>query len=159
MPDCLRLSLLLLAALVMSACAGPQPGSSSDRINGLVTSMVDGEERPTPGASVTLSVPGNDELVGVAVSNYAGTFAIDRLSNKVTQVEVRLLRSQEYQVKIVSPEHYIMKQQFTFGRGTEQWIFALDAKTASLGDDDLLVMPTGEGNGLTFGGTVRRGTR
>lgn len=159
MTDCLRVSLLLIASLVMAACAGPQQGQSSDRIHGLVTTMVDGQERPVAQASIRLTVPGDDELVGFAVSTYAGTFAIDGLSNRVTAVDVPLLRKQEYEVRIESVEHYIMKQRFAFGRGSEDWIFTLVNKTSALGDDDSMVVPIGEEPGLTFGGTVRRGTR
>ncbi len=157
MSDSLPRSVALASVLRISACAGVQQGQSSDRINGLVTSVVDGGERPVAEASVKLSIPGNEELVGIATTNFAGTFFIDRLSNRLTYKEAQLLRKQEYLVEIEVPEHYLMKQRFTFDRGPEDWIFTLVSKTADLGDDEGLLPPTGEGNGLTFGGSVRRG--
>ena len=157
MSEHLRSALAVLATLFLCACAGAQPGGSADRINGIVTSLVDGQERPTSEAKVTLSILGNEDLVGVATTNFAGTFFIDRLSNRVTYEEAPLLRKQEYQVEIVSAEHYIMKQRFTFGHGTEDWTFTLDSKTSTIDNDDLLQPPSGEGNGLTFGGSVRKG--
>ena len=150
--------IFLVASLMsLASCAGVQRGQSSDRINGLVTSMIDGEERPVSTATVRLSVPDNEDLIGVATTTFAGTFSVDRLSNRVTEKEAELLRNQEYVVEIQAPEHYLMKQRFTFDKGVEDWTFMMILKTADLGSADSLLPPTGDGNGLTFGGAVRKG--
>ena len=147
----------LTLALAITSCAAVPRGQSSDRINGLVTSMVDGEEKPVSTATVRLSVPGDENLLGVATTTFAGTFSVDRLSNRLTEQDAQLLRNQEYVVEVQAPEHYLMKQRFTFEKGVEDWTFIMILKTADLGSDDSLLPPTGEGNGLTFGGAVRKG--
>jgi hypothetical protein len=152
-----HLSALVALILSVTACAGVQKGQPIDRINGLVSSVVDGVEKPVAIATVKLSIDGNEELIGVGTTTFAGTFFIDRLSNRLTQQEARLLRDQEYVIEIQAPEHFLMKQRFTFGKGAEDWIFILDSKTADLGTDDSLMPPTGPSNRLTFGGSVRRG--
>ncbi len=93
----------LITALAITSCAGVQRGQSSDRINGLVTSMVDGEEKPVSTATVRLSVPGNEDLIGVATTTFAGTFSVDRLSNRLTEQDAQLLRNQEYVVEVQAP--------------------------------------------------------
>ena len=42
----LRFFAAFTVALALSSCAGVQRGQSSDRINGMVTSVVDGAEKP-----------------------------------------------------------------------------------------------------------------
>lgn len=153
------LPLLLVAALVLPSCTGAQRGGTSDRINGLVTTVVDGEEVPVALAQVEVSIAGSDNLRGMFTTNDAGHFAMDRLADKITWAEQPLLRNQEYRIRIESAEHYIMKQLFTYGRGTEDWVFTLQSKDFMLSSESTPPPPpAGDGEGwLTFGGTVRRG--
>lgn len=153
------LLVFLLGAFLVSGCAATQQGTAGDRINGLVHSLIDGEERPVSQASVKLSLTDDDELVGVATTNYAGTFFIDRLSNRITYREARLRRNQEYLVEVEAPEHYLLRQSFTFGKGAEDWVFTLELKTAELGDDPGLQPSSDDPTRLRPRGSVRKGTR
>jgi hypothetical protein len=115
----------LLLALLLGACATPQHGSSSDRIDGVVTSVVDDQQVPVAQASVTLSIPGSAELVGVVVTTVSGAFFIDRLSNRVTREEVRLVQHQEYEVEVRAVGYLPVTELVVFEHGAAEWTFEM----------------------------------
>ena len=120
----------------------------------------DGEEQPVARAHVEIHLPDNEDLVGVATTNYAGRFSINELSNPLTQSEQPLSRKQDYLVQIRSPEHYILTGTLRFEYGSEEWTFVLIHKDNSLRSDKTVtpsLNPEADAT-LSMGGAVRKGS-
>lgn len=153
----LFLTLALLLGLALAAC-GPAHGSKSDRIDGVVLGDVDGAEEPLGEVSVSIRPVGVEgDLVGVAVTNYAGRFTIDTLSSVEKREETGLIRDTTYRATITTPEYWVFDETLEFDRGSESFDFVLVRKDADLG---AVSVPESTGDApLGSRGSVRKGTQ
>ncbi len=146
-----------LLGLALAAC-GPAHGGKADRIDGVVLGDVDGAEQPLGEVSVSIRPEGVEgDLVGVAVTNYAGRFTIDTLSSVEKREETGLLRDTTYRATIMTPEYWVFDEAFEYDRGTETFDFLLVRKDADLNNASV---PESTGDApLGSRGSVRKGTQ
>lgn len=149
--------LLALSALSLSACE-TNHGSKNNQIRGHVVGMYDGVLAPVSQAQVEIRPTSGGPLLGIAVTNPSGNFTMVSLTNTELLEDLPLQRDTVYQARIEVPGYYILKLEFEYSRGTEDWEFELEERRTDDLGDDTNQMKDGEDEGqLTFGGAVRRG--
>lgn len=158
-PRPVRLLMVTLLAFGLTGCVQGH-GTRADRIDGVVLGASDGAEVPLGEVSVQIRPVGGEttDLVGVALTNYAGNFQIDTLSSQSTLEEHGLIRGTVYNVRIIAYEYYVLDKTFEYGKGSERWEFVLDRKDSDLNDVGPPITDTdGDPPPPGLGGSVRKG--
>ena len=152
------LTLIAVLSLGLPACAGSQTGSRSDRIEGQIIGEEDGEPIPLGTVAITIVPVGHDtDCMGVAVSNYAGRFLVDQLSDRSLGLEMGLLRNQEYRATFMVPHYYTTTTTFTYERGSQDLQVVLVRKDSVLNEGGLPQLEADNNDPLRASGSVRRG--
>jgi|GEM_PF-4134017 len=141
--------LLLIGLLGLVGCAAAPNGVASNRIEGRVLAQLDGRKVPLPQASVRVT-PEDSPLIGVAVTNSSGFFAVDALNNPETFATEGLAIGHAYLVEVTVPEFYVATRTVQYDGKVLGVDILLEQKTQDLDDappagstDDEPVKPRG----------------
>ncbi len=162
-----RSTVLLVVALLMApkpAEAAPKKGKAKE-IVGSVWGFSEGNEEPLFAARIEIRpiepLQGKErrsapDLIGVAVTDAEGNFAIPDLFSAKEQRSFPLMPNWTYLAKVVSPGHYVFNMVIDYRGEDEPWDFMLEAKVLDVIDDSGTVTP--EERALQRGAT-RRGSQ